>query len=305
MAPWFCSNLHSLNSRFLQKFHHAILAFVDPEILVVFVLVFSKTFYAPYASLLLTLASRLKIPPLRKINLNNQTFDLHTDVFGLSVEAFYKNQDTSPIQVHAKDFDTDLIPVDYLFRNYDEMPMIEKTAIDLSDKKVLDIGCCTGSHLLDLNKKNHDVYGIDISEKSVQVCQQRGLKNVIKEDFFTLDNSSYKEFDTVLLLMNGIGIVGKVDRLDKFFNKLKEIIKPEARIYLDSTNLKYLFDEDEFDHYYGEMSYQISYKNYCSEKFDWLYLDFEKLKISAEKNGFNCRFLIQEHESYLAELKLF
>lgn len=271
----------------------------------VFVSVFSKTFYAPYASLLLTLANPLKIPPLRKTNLNNQIFDLHTDIFGLAVEAFYKNQDVTPVQVHAKDFDIDVIPVDYLFRNYDEMPMIEKTAIDLSGKKVLDIGCCAGSHLLDLKSKNHNVYGIDISEKSIEVCHERGLRNVIKEDFFKLNNSNFKEFDTVLLLMNGIGIVGKINRLDEFFTKLKEIIKPEARIYLDSTNLKYLFDEDEFDHYYGEMNYQISYKNYCSEKFDWLYLDFEKLKISAKKNGFACRFLVQEHESYLAELKLF
>lgn len=241
---------------------------------------------------------------MHKINLNNQTFDLQTDVFGLAVEAFYDNQDTAPIEVHVKDFDRDLIPVDYLFRNYDEMPVIEKTAIDLAEGKVLDIGCCAGSHLLELKKRKHNVFGIDISEKSVDVCQQRGLTQVIQEDFFKLDHPNYKNFDTIFLLMNGIGIVKKMDQLDRFFLQLKTLIKPDASIYLDSTDLNYLFDTDEFSHYYGEMSYQISYKNQCSPEFEWLYLDFENLKKSAERNGFNCRFLMQDSESYLAKLSL-
>lgn len=270
----------------------------------VFVLIFSKTFYVPYACLLLTLAALLKIPPLGKINLKNQVFDSHTDIFGIAVEAFYNKQDPTPIEVHVDGFDTDIIPVNYLFRNYQEMPMIEKTALDLTEGKVLDVGCCAGSHLLDLQNKNHDVFGIDISKKSVNICHQRGLDNVLQQDFFSLDKTDFKNFDTVLFLMNGIGIVGKVDRLKVFFNQLKKIIKPDARIYLDSTDLNYLFDEDEFSHYYGEMKYQISYKKYCSEKFNWLYLDFETLQNKAKENGFDSRLLIHDQESYLAELKL-
>ncbi|MDN6310706.1 MAG: class I SAM-dependent methyltransferase [Flavobacteriaceae bacterium] len=241
---------------------------------------------------------------MRKIKLNNQVFDLQPDVFGLAVESFYENQDTAPIEVHVKDFDTDLIPVDYLFRNYDEMPMIEKTAIDLAKGKVLDVGCCAGSHLLELKKRNHNVFGIDISEKSVDVCQKRGLAQVVQKDFFKLDQPDFKNFDTIFLLMNGIGIVKRVDQLNSFFSQLKTLIKPDATIYLDSTDLSYLFDTDEFPHYYGEMSYQISYKNQCSPIFEWLYLDFGSLKKSAERNGFNCCFLMQDSESYLAKLSL-
>lgn len=190
------------------------------------------------------------------------------------------------------------------------MPDLEQTALKHCRGKVLDVGCGAGSHSLYLQQeKKIQVIPIDISKKAVEICKLRGLENAIFHDFFKLEN---EKFDTILLLMNGSGIIGKLQNLTLFFEKLKSLLAPNGRVLIDSSDLRYLFEEEEdggiwidaSQGYYGEMTYQVSYKGAISLPFSWLYLDFETLKFAAESNGFQCSLLQQgTHYDYLAELK--
>ncbi len=229
------------------------------------------------------------------------------DIFGQAVlDYYYKNQPEN-ILVHANDFDDDEIPTEYLFRSYKEMPPLEQKALQLAKGKILDVGCCAGSHSLYLQQQQKEVKAIDVSEGAIEVCRLRGVRNTEIQDFFNLKD---EKFDTILMLMNGSGIISKLKNLTHFFNQVKKLLKPNGKILIDSSDLRYLFEEDEDggiwvnpNQYYGELSYSISYKNETSAEFDWLYIDFNSLQLAAESNGFSCELIQEgEHFDYLAVL---
>ncbi|WBL23214.1 class I SAM-dependent methyltransferase [Zunongwangia sp. HRR-M8] len=228
------------------------------------------------------------------------------DIFGMAMKAFYFDKDETPITVHSPDFDDDEIAIEYLFRNYAEMPKTEQKALKLAYGKVLDVGCGAGSHTLYLQKKEIDVKAIDTSEGAIAIAKERGVKNANVQDFYA-ENGCY---DTLLFLMNGTGIIGNLINTDNFLNICKEVLKPGGQILIDSSDLSFLEDDEEpnndFDrNYIGEIDFKISYKEEQSEYFPWLYLDFDMLKLAAEKNNFNCELILEgDHFDYLAKLTL-
>ncbi len=231
------------------------------------------------------------------------------DIFGAAISDYYEDNYTEDITVSAPDFDDDTIPVPYLFRDYSEMPLIEQKALQMAHGTVLDIGCGAGSHSLYLQEQGHDVTAIDISQGAIKICQKRGVKKATTKDILSLTAVS---FDTLLLLMNGSGIIGKLDKISNFLNHLKTLLKPGGQVLLDSSNIAYLFEEedggfwiDTTKAYYGEMQYQLKYKNQSSDWFDWLYLDFDTLQKACEASAWKCELVLEgDHYDYLAKLSL-
>lgn len=232
------------------------------------------------------------------------------DIFGMAISAFYNDGDETDITVHSPDFDDDVIPVKYLFRNFKEMPQLERKALDLAKGKVLDVGCGAGSHALYLQKeKKLTVTAIDVSEGAIEVARSRGIEDARVLDFFELEGV---KFDSILFLMNGTGIIGKLENLDNFFEHVRKLLNPQGQVFIDSSDLSYLFDADEDGGiwiekdapYYGELEYSLSYKGNTSSAFSWLYLDFNSLELAAVKNGFSCTLIKKgKHYDYLAVLK--
>ncbi|CAN5346094.1 methyltransferase domain-containing protein [soil metagenome] len=236
--------------------------------------------------------------------------NIDKDIFGMALKAWYIEKDPTDIVVHSPDFDDDIIAVPYLFRDYKDMPLLEKKALENCSGRVLDVGCGAGSHSLYLqNKKNLQVTGIDISPGAIEVASSRGLQDVRKINFFDLQD---EKFDTLLFIMNGTGVIGKLDNLDNFFEHSRKLLHPDGKIIIDSSDLRYLFDQDkdggiwiEMDaQYYGELEFSISYKRETSSPFNWLYLDQNIFNIAAQKSKFNFTLLKEgKHFDYLAELK--
>ncbi|HJY14278.1 MAG TPA: class I SAM-dependent methyltransferase, partial [Flavobacterium sp.] len=205
----------------------------------------------------------------------------------------------------------DEMSVDYLFRSYTEMPKLEQKALQLAFGKTLDVGCGAGSHSLSLqNDRNLDVTSIDISEKAIATCKLRGVKNAKVQNILDFEG---EKFDTIILLMNGVGIFGKLDNCNKYLSKLKSLLNPDGQILLDSSDIIYMFDEDEDggkwipsnNDYYGELVFNISYKGEKEEPFDWLYLDYNTLQNAAIANGLKCELILEgEHYDYLAKLSI-
>lgn len=227
------------------------------------------------------------------------------DVFGNAIADYLAKPNSANITVHSPDFEDDEIPVSYLFRNFSEMPKIEQKALQLCHGKVLDVGCGAGSHSLYLQNKNVHVTAIDTSPKAIETCMQRGIKYAKTIDFFEL---SSKPYDTLLFLMNGIGIVGKLENIHRFFDQVKLLLKPDGQVLLDSSDLMYLFEDTEEDVkdspiYYGEMEYQTSYLKFTTESFNWLYIDFDSLSFLADLHGFKAEKIMDgSHYDYLARL---
>ncbi len=235
---------------------------------------------------------------------------MNKDIFGEAIKDFYNQKYTEDIIVQAPDFDDDSIPISYLFRSYAEMPKIEQKALDISYGKVLDVGCGAGSHSLYLQNKQHlEVTAIDISEGAVEISKKRGVQRALVQDIHTL---AHKQYDTLLFLMNGSGIIGRLNRIDWFFKHIKTLLKPNGQILMDSSDISYLFrDEDgsfwidTLTGYYGEMRYKLTYKQHESDWFDWLYIDYNTLQNAANAHGFVCELLSEgENNDYIARMRM-
>lgn len=228
------------------------------------------------------------------------------DPYGKAIQAYLSGKRGEEIIVHSDMCDDDIMPVDYLFRTYEEMPKIEQVALSMCKGKVLDVGSCAGVHAKYLTEKGLDVTTLDTSKGAVEYQKSIGL-NAQNIDFYLYNESGY---DTLLWMMNGIGISGTLANLENTLIKAKEKLNPGGIMLCDSTDIKYLYEDDEGGFwvdlntaYYGEFQFKNEYESTTSEEFNWLYIDFDKLKTTAEKVGFEIRMVLEDGYSYLAELK--
>ncbi len=225
---------------------------------------------------------------------------------GRAIADYHKTGAADRLRVFSPMFEEDEIPLKTLFRTYADMPAIERKALDMTSGKTLDVGAGAGCHSLVLQERGVDVTAIDISPLSIETMKDRGVKNVLEQDFFTLRG----QFDTILMLMNGIGIVGTLGRLPMFFRHLDKILALGGQLLCDSSDISYVFeDEDgmielpEEMAYYGEHSFRMKYKNIIGEPFDWLYIDADTLKERASRYGYRVEVVSEgEHYDYLARI---
>ena len=239
------------------------------------------------------------------------------DPMGAAIYDFHKNGRAGVLKMYSSEFDDDEIPVCDLFRSFEQMPELEKLALEMAEGEILDVGAGSGCHSLALMAMDKTVKAIDISPLSVSVMKERGV-DAAQVNFY--DESYAGPFDTVLMLMNGTGIIGNLDNIPAFFERLKALLNPGGCVLIDSSDLRYLFEEEDgslmialADDYYGQLDYQMEYvgavdkdlEGIKGEPFDWLYLDFDSLAYYAEECGFNAELVAEgEHYDYLAKLTL-
>lgn len=232
------------------------------------------------------------------------------DPMGRAIADFYYKGKAAKLRVFSSDFDEDEIPVKHLFRTYNEMSSMEQTALRMAKGKILDCGGGSGCHSLALQEMGKEVCAIDISPLSVEVMEKRGVRCVRQANLFNL--ADIQEYDTVLILMNGSGIIGRVENMEQFFTKMKQILRPGGVIYMDSSDLKYLYEDEDGSFaidlagdYYGEVDFRMQYKQIKGDTFNWLYIDFQTLSLYAAKYGFKASVIEEgEHYDYLAALTL-
>ena len=229
------------------------------------------------------------------------------DPMGRAIYEYHKFGKAEDVVVHSSMFDDDVIPIETLFRSLVEMPAIEMVALEAAYGDILDVGAGSGCHSLALKGLGKKSVAVDISPLSVQVMKERGVDARLVNFY---DQSFDETFDTVLMLMNGTGIIGNLENIGNFFARLKQILKPGGCLLIDSSDLRYLFEEEDgslmidlADDYYGQVDFQMQYKDDIGEPFDWLYLDFNTLAYYAEENGFKAEVIAEgEYYDYLAKL---
>ncbi|MDL2312288.1 class I SAM-dependent methyltransferase [Bacteroidales bacterium OttesenSCG-928-B11] len=229
------------------------------------------------------------------------------DIYGKGLTAYFNGKYEAAFVVESDVAEQEIWPIEVFFRNYAQMPALEQEALRLCKGRVLDIGAGAGSHALYLQEQGLDTTALDISPCATNVMRKRGVREVIESDFFTYAEG---QFDTLLLLMNGIGIAGKLERLPEFFQQCRKLLKPNGQILLDSSDILYLFAEEDGSvmidlnaDYYGEINYQYCFLNECGDFFPWLFVDFDTLSSFAEENGFKCEMVMEDdHFQYLARI---
>lgn len=231
------------------------------------------------------------------------------DLFGKAILDYQINNSPENLITETNISEPDEMSVEYLFRSYATMPKLEQKALNLCKGKILDVGCGAGSHSLYLQEKGFNVTAIDISPNAIEACKLRGVQNSLVKNILDLDADTYKnKFDTILLLMNGTGIFGTLKEISKYLQKLKSLLTENGQILIDSSDIIYMFDQDEegayevpANGYYGELTFTIHYKKEIEKTFPWLYLDYNTLQNACHANGLNCELIMEgKHFDYLA-----
>jgi len=224
------------------------------------------------------------------------------DLLGKSLLDYQLNDRKSDVRVSTNISKSEYLSRAHFFRSFPQMIPIEQKALTLAKGRILDVGAGTGSHVLYLQEKGLDAVALDISPAAIQICQLRGVKQTVISDILDYQG----KFDTILLLMNGIGISKRLSLIDIYLQKLKSLLNEGGQILTTSTDIIYMFDQDEdgsyiipFNEeteYYGELIYTIHYKGE-KESFPWLFIDYNTLQRAANNNGLSCE-LIEEGDDY-------
>lgn len=231
------------------------------------------------------------------------------DPIGVALADYMQGAKDAEVVVASNLTEDDVIPVHYLFRSIKEMPKLELIALEACKGSVLDVGAGAGSHSLELQERGQEVTALDVSAGAVAIMQQRGVKQVLHQDVLALKN---QQFDTLLMLMNGIGIAGNLVGLERFLDHAKTILKPGGQILLESSDILYMYEDEEGGvlldlnaGYYGEVKYNMHYKNEESGWFNWLFIDPAILEDYATERGYTFEVLYEgEFGEYLARLIL-
>jgi SAM-dependent methyltransferase len=223
------------------------------------------------------------------------------DIFGQALFDFYKGEARHKLWINNTYGPKEEMPLDVYFRTEEEMPDLEVIALSKCSGKVLDIGAGAGSHALILQETGLEVTALDISDLAVTIMLQRGVRHAITKDIF---NYHGERFDTLFLMMNGIGLCDNIQQLRLFLQHTKSLLHKGGQLIFDSSDIAYLYEDGlPKEYYYGELSYQYIYKGKKTDWFKWLYIDQQKLRAVAAEEGRVTEILYEnDMDQYLARL---
>jgi SAM-dependent methyltransferase len=228
------------------------------------------------------------------------------DVLGYAMTDHHRGRSTGKLWVHNKYGPKEEMPVHIYFRDMEAMPELEWMALQQCRGKILDIGAGAGSHALALQQLGQDITALDISPLLAKLMELRGVKKVVRGDFFDI-SASGATYDTLLLLMNGIGLAATLDGLARFLEKAQQLLRPGGQLIFDSSDIAYLYKGKlpKGPGYYGELFYQYEYNRQRSDWFQWLFIDRKTFVKVAAKSGWETEILYEDgHDQYLARCGL-
>ena len=234
------------------------------------------------------------------------------DILGHALLDYHHGAAKATLTVHCNAADDEPLSASYFFRTLLQMPELERLALEESRGRVLDLGAGAGCHSLELQSRGFEVKGVDVSAGAVQVMTERGVRTVARHDLFAPLPPTELPYDTILLLMNGLGLTGTLDGLDKFLAHARSLLAPGGQILATSSDVRYLYEDEDGalllnlnGPYYGEVEYTLSYQDQTGEPFPWLFIDAALLNDAAATAGYSAEFLSEdENDQYLVRLQI-
>ena len=222
---------------------------------------------------------------------------------------YFEGDTSAKLVLHSNLGEHEEIPVAVFFRGPDEFFSFDRAALRLCRGRILDVGAGTGVHSLYLQERGFEVCAIDVLADAVEIMRRRGVRDARLSDIAELDSGS---FDTILMMMNGTGILGTLDGLDRFLRDVPRLLAEGGQILLDSGPARVVGTSeqpavevavDEGGAYPGETWITLEYKGETGPPFRELYVDAETLAEHAVAAGFNCAVVFwDEMGGYVARL---
>ena len=219
--------------------------------------------------------------------------------------------EAATLVVHSSLGESDALPIQVFFRHEEGFFPAERAALELCRGRVLDAGAGTGVHALALQRRGFEVRAIDVLPEAVAIMRGRGVVDAVRADMFELEDA---RFDTLLMLMNGIGPVGTIGELRRFFETACRLIAPNGQVLVDSGEAmicepragapKLVWPSPTSDGYRGEAWIRLEYAGEIGPPFRELYLGAEAMMAHAALCGWRCDIAFTDDSgAYLACLR--
>ncbi len=226
-----------------------------------------------------------------------------------AMEAYHRGKHDAVLVVYD-DFERDEVPVSYFFRGSDQFPPLEHLALELCRGRVLDVGAGSGCHSLVLQDRGFEVTAIEILPALVRILRERGVRDVRTATWMDIEA---EPFDTVLMMMNGLGLTETLPGLRRFFSEARRLVRPGGQVLADSTDVRMRLDveagrtgalERPDGRYVGELHFQVEYEGRKGEPFPQLYVDAATLCRYAWEEDWDCEIVLDpdKYGNYLARL---
>jgi len=121
-----------------------------------------------------------------------------------------------------------------------ECDFLEKEINFDKSLKILDVGCGTGRHAIELTKRGYNVTGIDLSESQLKRAREKAQADNLSIDFQCQDARNLpfnSEFDVAIMLCEGGFPLMETDEMN--FEILKSVtksLKPQAKFIFTTLN---------------------------------------------------------------------
>jgi SAM-dependent methyltransferase len=226
-----------------------------------------------------------------------------------ALQAYHQGKRDAVLVVYD-DFERDEVPVSYFFRGPNQFPPLEHLALELCQGRVLDVGAGSGCHSRVLQDRGFDVTAIEICPALVRILQDRGVRDALQATWMDIEAPP---FDTVLMLMNGLGLTETLPGLRRFFSEARRLVRSGGQVLADSTDVRMWLDveagrtgalERPDGRYVGELHFQVEYEGKKGEPFPQLWVDPATLRRYAGEEGWGCEIVCDpdEYGNYLARL---
>lgn len=158
------------------------------------------------------------------------------DAFGRALKAHHTGEDAVEF-VERDDGYLDLTGVGTYFTGYSEWPAELQQAMEHASSRILDVGCGAGRVTLYAQEQGHEVVGIDVSQRAIDVCRDRGLCDARVLDSADVQPDAFDElFETVLLCGNNFGLIGTGKTAPDLLDRLADITTADATVIAQSVD---------------------------------------------------------------------
>lgn len=226
--------------------------------------------------------------------------ELPNSLLSEAVSDYIKSGEEKIVTVWLNGVKDDSYRASYFMRSYNEMPEYEQIALSLCEGSILDIGAGAGAHSAFFSAKNKTVTALESDSGFATLLSRIPNTTVVHQDFF-----SYKPtqtFDTILLLMNGLGIAQSATKLPEMFDKLAALLSEKGKILVEITDYKHSPEYDPATMHNPEITFRLMYNKKFSEEFTWLYPDLEMVTEQCERLSLTNKLIYQEDETLLLEI---
>jgi SAM-dependent methyltransferase len=216
--------------------------------------------------------------------------------YAAAMRAFHRGDRRAAMVVYD-DYERDEVPLRYFFRGVDELPPLERHALALCRGRVLDVGAGSGSHALALQARGLEVTAIEVLPELVTILRERGVRDARLASWMSYDGP---RCDTVLVMMNGLGLAETLAGLTRFLDRMREVVRRGGQVIADSTDVRVRMDPDAGrsgrleradGRYIGELHFQIEFKGRKGGTFSQLYVDPGTLREHASVAGWDVEML--------------